>query len=85
MFMSDTTLLPRFQDRRRGENEMMMKDQRFNGAFSGGSANPSGSAGGGGGEWTERGGLCSQTSGNTPISSDMMRGVMDGSAALFGN
>lgn len=29
--------------------------------------------------------LCSQTSGNASISSDMMRTVMDGSYALFGN
>lgn len=29
--------------------------------------------------------LCSQTSGNASISSDMMRSVMDGSYALFGN
>lgn len=32
-----------------------------------------------------RGKLCSQTSGNASISSDMMRTVMDGSYALFGN
>lgn len=29
--------------------------------------------------------LCGQTSGNASISSDMMRAVMDGSYALFGN
>lgn len=29
--------------------------------------------------------LCSQTSGNASISSDMMRTIMDGSHALFGN
>lgn len=62
----------------------MIKDRRFNGAFSGGSANPSGSAEGGVGGWRVDG-LGSQTSGNAPISSDMMRGIMDGSAALFGN
>lgn len=36
----------------------------------------------GGGKGVE---LCGQTSGNASISSDMMRAVMDGSYALFGN
>lgn len=38
--------------------------------------------GGGVVEWSE---LCGQTSGNAPISSDVMRAEMDGSYALFGN
>lgn len=38
----------------------------------------------GGGEWTERRELRSQTSGEAPISSDTTRGVMDGSCASFG-
>lgn len=38
----------------------------------------------GGGEWTEHRELRSQTSGEALISSDKMRGVMDGSCASFG-
>lgn len=39
------------------------------------------------GEWKDGGGggWRGQTSGNAPISSDMMSTVMDGSCALFGN
>lgn len=42
--------------------------------------------GGGGGVGRGKGvELCGQTSRNASISSDMMRAVMDGSYALFGN
>lgn len=69
----------------------MIKVLSFNGAFCGRPTNPSEEC-----NWDVGGGrmvamvrgcgkLCSQTSGNASISSDMMRTVMDGSYALFGN
>lgn len=66
---------------------MMIKVLSFNGAFCGRSTNPSESATGMWGMVVEgrHSKLCSQTSGNASISSDMMGTVMDGSYALFGN